>query len=151
MKCVFAIILTAAASFAANIDFSTGQAARLVIGQPYFDSESDSASNTILGAVGGLAFANNLLFVADSNVVGAAPVNNRVVIYQNVSGQLPALTAQLPYNRVCPVCVGTANEVLGQPDFVTTLPQGPSSTTRTTGLNTPEGLAVDAAGEPAGA
>jgi uncharacterized protein (TIGR03437 family) len=122
MKCVFAIILTAAASFAANIDFSTGQAARLVIGQPYFDSESDSASNTILGAVGGVAYANNMLFVADSNVVGAAPVNNRVVIYQNIAGQLPALTAQLPYNRVCPVCVGTANEVLGQPDFITTLP-----------------------------
>jgi uncharacterized protein (TIGR03437 family) len=122
MKCVFAIILTAAASFAANIDFSTGQAARLVIGQPYFDSESDSASNTILGAVGGLAYSNNTLFVVDSNVVGAAPVNNRVVIYQNMSTQLPALTAQLPYNRVCPACVGTANVVLGQPDFVTTLP-----------------------------
>jgi uncharacterized protein (TIGR03437 family) len=122
MKCVFVIILTAAASFAANIDFSTGQAARLVIGQPYFDSESDSASNTILGAVGGLAYANNTLFVADSNVVGAAPVNNRVVIYQNISGQLPALTSQPQYTRVCPVCVGTANVVLGQPDFVTTLP-----------------------------
>jgi uncharacterized protein (TIGR03437 family) len=136
MKCVFAIILTAAASFAANLDFSTGQAARLVIGQPYFDSESDSASNTILGAVGGVAYANNLLFVADSNVVGAAPVNNRVVIYQNISGQLPALTAQLPYNRVCPVCVGTANEVLGQPDFVTTLPI-PCITPDNTSVTTP--------------
>ncbi len=135
MKCVFAIILTAAASFAANIDFSTGQAARLVIGQPYFDSESDSASNTILGAVGGLAFANNTLFVADSNVVGAAPVNNRVVIYQNISSQLPALTSQLPYNRVCPACVGTANVVLGQPDFLTTLPVpciSPDASTSTT-------------------
>ena len=59
MKCVFAIILTAVASFAANIDFGTGQAARLVIGQPYFDSESDSASNTIVGAVGAAILTRN--------------------------------------------------------------------------------------------
>jgi uncharacterized protein (TIGR03437 family) len=136
MKCVFAIILTAVASFAANIDFGTGQAARLVIGQPYFDSESDSASNTIVGAVGGVAYANNMLFVVDSNVVGAAPVNNRVLIYQNISGQLPALTAQLPYKRVCPVCVGTANVVLGEPDFVTTLPV-PCITPDNTSVTTP--------------
>jgi len=163
MKCVFAIILTAAVSFAANLDFGTGQAARLVIGQPYFDSESDSASNTILGAAGGVAYVNNMLFVVDSNVVGAAPVNNRVVIYQNIGGQLPALTSQLQYNRVCPACVGTANVVLGQPDFVTTLPvpcippdttsattptspvcpTNPPTTPQATGMRAPTAVASD--------
>ena len=163
MKCVFAIILTAATSFAADVGFSTGQAARLVIGQPYFDSESDKASKTILGAVSGLAYANNTLFVADSNVVGAAPINNRVVIYHNIHSQLPALTAQLPYNRVCPACVGTADVVLGQPDFETTLPvpcitpdsstvatptspvcpTNPPTTPQATGMRSPTAVASD--------
>jgi len=126
MKCVIAfalILLTAAAGFGqSTATFATGQSARLVIGQPEFDSESDTASQTILGAVSGLAFANNTLFVADSNIVGAAPVNNRVLVYQNVSGQLPAPTAGLEYTTSCPVCVGTANVVLGQSEWTSTLP-----------------------------
>ena len=39
-----------------------------------------------------------------------------------------------------------ADIVIGQPDFVTTLPQGPNFTTRTTGLTSPQGIAVDASG-----
>jgi uncharacterized protein (TIGR03437 family) len=52
--------------------------------------------------------------------VGSYPSNNRVLLFQNLSSQLPAPTAELPYNTKCPVCVGQANVVLGQPDFVTT-------------------------------
>src|SRR5207302_5709928 len=34
--------------------------------------------------------------------------------------QLPSPTAELQYDRKCPVCIGQANVVLGQPDFTTT-------------------------------
>jgi uncharacterized protein (TIGR03437 family) len=39
-----------------------------------------------------------------------------------------------------------ADVVLGQPDFVTTLPQGPGRTARTTGFTAPSGIAVDSKG-----
>ena len=93
-----------------NLTFATGQSARLVIGQPEFDAEMDSASQTVLGSMTGLAFANNTLFVADANIVGSPPVNNRVMIYQNMSQQLPAPNAALQYNTLCPVVRG-----IGQP------------------------------------
>jgi len=46
---------------------------RAVIGQTYFNAQNTGASNTILGAAGGVAFANNTLFVADDNHVGLLP------------------------------------------------------------------------------
>jgi len=146
MKCVITvalILLTAAAGFGQNhrVGFATGQSARLVIGQPQFDAESDTASQTIVGGVSGLAYANNTLFVADANLVGAAPVNNRVLVYQNITGQLPAPNAALEYNTSCPVCLGQANLVLGQADFESTLPAPcvppPSTVTVTTTPTTP--------------
>jgi hypothetical protein len=33
---------------------------------------------------------------------------------------LPQPAAELPYNIKCPVCVGQATLILGQPDFTTT-------------------------------
>jgi len=117
MKCIPVILFCSAALCAA--DFVTGQAARAVIGQVTFTTADPNSSNTVLGAANGIAYAANTLFVADSNIFGAAPVNNRVLMYQNLSSQLPTLTAELPYLTTCPVCVGTANLVLGQPDFVT--------------------------------
>jgi uncharacterized protein (TIGR03437 family) len=126
MKCVTRIslvILTAASGFAQTPGFfATGQSARLVIGQPEFDAESDDATQTIVGAVSGLAYANGTLFVVDSNLVGAAPVNNRVLLFNNLGSQLPPPSAVLSYSTLCPVCVGTASLALGQPDFVSTLP-----------------------------
>jgi len=126
MKCVtpFTLILaTAAAAFSQTpnpFGFATGQSARLVIGQPEFDAESDTASQTIVGSPSGVAFANGMLFVVDSNLVGAAPVNNRVLAFP--SSQLPAPNAALQYNTLCPVCVGSASLVLGQSSFTSTLP-----------------------------
>lgn len=126
MKCVITVVLilsTAATGFGQqNLTFATGQSARLVIGQPEFDAEMDSASQTVLGSMTGLAFANNTLYVADANIVGSPPVNNRVVVYQNMSQQLPAPNAAFQYNTLCPVCVGSANLVLGQSTFAGTLP-----------------------------
>src|SRR5664279_5866544 len=118
MKCIPVFLLCSAAAFAQH--FATGQAARLVIDQTTFTSQDTNSSDTILGSAGGLAYAADTLFVADSNRVGASPINHRVLIFSNLSSQLPAPTAELPYNRKCPVCLGQASVVLGQPDFVTT-------------------------------
>ncbi|MBZ5584354.1 MAG: hypothetical protein LAQ30_19505 [Acidobacteriia bacterium] len=117
MKCISVFLLLAAAGFSA--DFTTGQAARMVIGQPTFTDQDPNSSDVILGAASGLAYAADTLFVADSNRVGAGPSNNRVLMFQNVSGMLPGPTAELSYDRKCPVCLGQATLVLGQPDFTT--------------------------------
>jgi uncharacterized protein (TIGR03437 family) len=118
MKCISIFLLSAAAVCAA--DFTTGQAARLVIGQTTFTSQDSNSSDTILGGASGLAFAADTLFVADSNRVGASPSNHRVLLYQNISGMLPRPTDQLTYSSKCPACVGHATVVLGQPNFSTT-------------------------------
>ena len=101
-------------------EFSTGQAARLLIGQPTFtQQEPGPPTRTVLGAASGLAFANNTLFVADSSRAGAAPDNNRILIYNNVSAFVPVPTAELPQiDDRCPACVGRPDVVVGQKDFV---------------------------------
>jgi uncharacterized protein (TIGR03437 family) len=118
MKFFALFLLATSAGFSA--DLNMGQAARLVIGQTTFTAEESGASQTLLGAVGGVAFVNNTLFVADANRVGAVPVNNRVLIYSNLSSMIPKPTDMLEYTRRCPACVGTASVVLGQKDFTTT-------------------------------
>src|SRR5258705_5403604 len=118
MKCFSVLLLSSASIFAA--DFTTGQAARLVIGQQTFTSQDSNSSDAILGGASGLAYAADTLFVADANRVGAVPSNHRVLIYQGLSSILPSPTAELTYTSKCPVCVGQATTVLGQPDFKTT-------------------------------
>ncbi|MBZ5580099.1 MAG: hypothetical protein LAP40_26360 [Acidobacteriia bacterium] len=125
MKCL--ILFTMAAASVCAADFTTGQAARLVIGQETFTSENTNSSDTILGAASGLAYAGDTLFVADANRVGAAPINHRVLLFKNLSSQLPAPTAELANNRKCPVCLGQASLVLGQPDFTTVTEQVPAT------------------------
>src|SRR5208283_5463233 len=118
MKCISIFILCAAAMGAA--DFTNGQAARLVIGQTTFTSQDPNSSDTILGGMSGLAFAADTLFVADSNYVGSAPSNNRVLLFGGLSSQLPSPTAELPYIRTCPVCLGKATLVLFYSNFIAT-------------------------------
>jgi uncharacterized protein (TIGR03437 family) len=130
--------MAAAAASAQN--FTTGQAARAVIGQATFTDQSPSSSDTVLGAPGGVAYANDTLFVADANRVQASPVNHRVLLFKNLSGQLPLPNAQLTYNRKCPVCVGTATLVLGQPDMTTTTENIPATQN---GLRSPTAVASD--------
>jgi hypothetical protein len=115
MKSVSLFLLTAAAGLCA--EFTTGQAARLAIGQIHFTREEYGASEYVLGGVSGLAYGNNTLFIADANRVGSIPINNRVLIYRDISSQLPKPTDELFYTSKCPVCVGKADVVLGQPDF----------------------------------
>ena len=123
MKCFSVFLLSAAAVCAA--DFATGQAARAVIGQVTFTDEDPNSSDTVLGGISGLAFAADTLFVADANRVGALNSNHRVLLFQGISSQVPTPAAELPptaglsAGSQCPVCVGQATVVLGQPDFST--------------------------------
>lgn len=117
----FAILL-ATATVALPADFFTGQAARLVIGQETFTAQGSNLNANTLGGVGGVAFANNMLFVTDSNRVSAGPLNHRVVIYRNVAGEITLpVNAEVPQTpgKTCPACRGTASIVLGQTDFST--------------------------------
>ena len=120
MKCTSVFILSAATLFAQGADLTTGQAARLVIGQSTFTSQDTNSSDVVVGGVSGIAFAGDTLFVADSNRVGAAPSNHRILLFKNASSQFPSPSAESTYNRKCPVCLGKATVVLGQPDFTTT-------------------------------
>src|SRR5205823_14104470 len=61
--------------------FTNGQAARIGIGQLAFTFGASGAQQWLLGGASGVAYANNLLFVADSNVLAATPNNNRVLIF----------------------------------------------------------------------
>ena len=123
-------------------DFHTGQAARLVIGQTTFSDGATGTSNTQLGSPSGVAYANNQLFIADANRLGGTPQNNRVLIYSNLSGQVPVppdeMTSATGIAATCPACVGVANVVLGQPSFTTSDP-GLSAT----GMRTPVAVASD--------
>src|ERR1700736_6212392 len=130
------LFLCAAAGMAA--DFTTGQAARMVIGQRTFTVAEQGASQSMIGAPGGIAYANNSLFVADSNRVGAVPVNNRVLIYNNISSAFPAPGQEAPQGRRCTVCGGKASVVLGQPDFTKTDPVATQA-----GMRLPTDVATD--------
>ncbi|MGA7241324.1 MAG: IPT/TIG domain-containing protein [Bryobacteraceae bacterium] len=138
MKWICVLFLIAAACFAS--DFTNGQAARLVIGQTSFTAADPNSSNTIIGGASGVAYAADTLFIADDNRIGAVPDNNRVLILPNLSGMLPSPTASLAYNSLCPICVGTAAVVLGQPDFNTTTT---NLTTTQNNIRLPTAIASD--------
>ena len=65
--------------------FATGQAARLVIGQPNFTAQNFGASNVLLGSPSGIAFVNGVLWVADANRLSALPDNNRVLRFSDTN------------------------------------------------------------------
>ncbi len=116
------------------------QGARLVIGQDSFTRQNPVSSREVLGAAQGVAFAGNRLFVADGNRIGALPVNNRVLIYNNVSGFVPRPDTLLPQDRTCPACIGLPDTVLGQADFDAT---ASSDLPDTPGLNNPSAVHSD--------
>ena len=126
-----------------------GQAARAVIGRLSFDRGQLGVSNQLLGGVSGLAYSNGYLFIADSNRVGAqadpsVPTtnNNRVVMYY--TSQFPFPTQDIhdsgfpAQDTICPVCGFPAQNVLGQPNFVSTA-SGLSATT----MYTPTAVATN--------
>jgi hypothetical protein len=91
----------------------------------------------LVGAAQGIAFANGTLIVADANRQGGFPVNHRVLIYKDITSQFPGPHDEIVQNGTpCPICLGYqpgnappagtpwtgATTVLGQPDFVSYLP-----------------------------
>jgi hypothetical protein len=128
MKRLGFLFVSLSAAFAqSQVDFLTGQAARQIIGQPTFTFQGMGQPSPFqLGAAQAVAYANNTLFVVDSNLHGLLqPNNNRVLIYNNVSNFIYNPTVEVPQGGRCPVCVGTpsvgqASLVLGQPNFATT-------------------------------
>ncbi len=149
MKRLGFLFLSLSAVFAQEpaVNFLTGQAARITIGQATFTDElSGTPSAYQVGAVDGVAYANNNLFVVDAIhlIVSGLPINNRVLIYNNISQYIYNPTAEVPQGSRCPVCVGTpsvggANVVLGQPDFATTT----DPYTTQSGFRNPTGVATD--------
>ena len=117
--------------------FSTGQAARLVIGQANFTAGNFGATNSLLGSPSGLAYANGVLWVVDANRLGGSPNNNRVLRFSDV-GTYPGPTQDptIP-GSLCGVCRGAASLVLGQPDFVSN-----NFTLSATGLRSPNAIAT---------
>ena len=100
--------------------FVNGQAARAVIGQTTFTTGNPTASQQTVGGVSGLAYANNKLFVADSNVAGATPQNNRVLQFD--TSKIPSPHADLttnftPPDSECYLCGYSAINVLGQANY----------------------------------
>jgi uncharacterized protein (TIGR03437 family) len=146
-----ALLLLTAGLVSAQQQFSTAQAARLVIGQPRFSSQRSEVAQTLVGAAQGIAFANGTLIVADANRQGGFPVNHRVLIYKDIASQFPGPHDEIVQNGTpCPICLGYApgnappggtpwtgaTTVLGQPDFLSYLPNqsttvnaAPSATT----------------------
>ena len=123
---------------AADPVWVNGQAARLVIGQPHFTRQAPVSSQETIGGAAGIGLAGDRLFIADGNKIGSTPVNDRVLIYNNLSGFLPAVDAELPQadGDFCPVCVGIPETVLGQTDFDSFDPS-------LTGMQNPTGVASD--------
>jgi uncharacterized protein (TIGR03437 family) len=104
--------------------YITYQAARLVLGQTTFTSQeffgdptTFANPQTLMGSAQGVAFGGDTLFVADSNRFGLLPVDNRVVMFTGMSQNFPQPTDELADTQRCPVCLGTEQIVLGQPDF----------------------------------
>jgi hypothetical protein len=115
MRHLAVLLLAASGGFAA--DFATGQAARLVIGQPTFPEQSTDWSKTsILGGSGAVAFGNGVLVVGDVNRLAAGPINPRVLIYRGINQQLPDPTAEIPKvdGVRCPACLGQPSMILGK-------------------------------------
>lgn len=118
--------------------FSTGQAARLVIGQTNFTAGNYGVTSQLLGSPSGLAYANGVLWVADSNRLGGTPDNNRVLRFSDVATYpSPTQDPTIP-GSLCGVCRGSASMVLGQPDFISN-----NYTLTSSGMRNPTGIATD--------
>ena len=147
MRVWFLYLLVASVCSAA--DFTTGQAARALIGQSNFTATTPGATAVLVGGISGIAYGADTLFVADSNRFGsygssdgngnAVVNNNRVLMFTHISNTVPPPTAQFNLTaNTCSICVGAASLVLGQPDFVST-----SYSITAKGLRTPTSVATD--------
>lgn len=116
MKLPALLLLCVSAPLVFGQTFVTGQAARAAIGQYSFSRGDTYATQQVLGAVGGLAWANGTLYVADDNHVGATPNNNRVMMFNTaqIPGPHDDLSGVTPFNKFCALCGYPAYNVIGQ-------------------------------------
>ncbi len=138
LQALAACVCVAMSANAQTPVFNTGQGAHLVIGQTSFTSGNYGASNLLLGSPSGVAYANGVLWVVDSNRLGATPNNNRILRFNDVSSY-PSLTdlPDIPGSN-CGVCRGQASLVLGQSDFNTF-----TSGLTASSVRNPTGIATD--------
>ncbi len=137
-------------------NFVNGQAARAEFGQNTFTFVGAIPNQTILGGLSGLAWANGILYVADSNEQGIYPQDNRVVMFN--TNLVPAPTADIThaYNYSpypCTVCAFPATYELGQPSFANgqpfnssnpnSFPQGLDNNPANSNMRTPTAVATD--------
>ncbi len=114
------LFLISVCALQAQQNLVTGQASRAVFGQTTFTVANTLPSQQILGGVSGLAYANGILFVADSNTIAAAPQDNRVLMFDTTN--IPDAHADLttnytPPSSSCYLCGFKAVNSLGQPTF----------------------------------
>jgi uncharacterized protein (TIGR03437 family) len=147
MRALFVFLLACTASQAQ--DFTSGQAARALIGQTTFTATTPGATASLVGGISGIAYGADTLFVADSNRFGSfgapdgsgnpTPNNNRVMMFTGLSNAIPQPTANFALtSNPCPICVGSASLVLGQPDFNST-----TYNITAKGMRTPTAVATD--------
>ncbi len=118
--------------------FSTGQAARIVVGQTTFTTADYGATNALIGSPGGVAYANGVLWVVDADRLGATPSNNRVLRFSDTSTYPTPAEDPTVFGSTCGVCRGRASLVLGQPDFISS-----NSNAGPSGMRNPTGVATD--------
>ena len=98
------LALSVPARLGAEPAWVTNQGARLVVGQPSFTRQAPLSSRETIGGVAGVAYGGDVLVIADGNRVGSQPVNNRVLVYRNVSSFVPGPGAELEQTSLCPAC-----------------------------------------------
>ncbi|MBV9084489.1 MAG: hypothetical protein JOZ62_17585, partial [Acidobacteriaceae bacterium] len=110
------------APFLKATTFTNGQAARAAIGQYSFTFANSTPGIQIIGGAGGLAYARGTLFVADDDVAGGNPNNNRVLMFDTtaIPGPYVDLSTLGVFDGSCNVCGYPAYNVLGQVDFTST-------------------------------
>src|SRR5262249_41222984 len=118
--------------------FTTGQAARLGVGQKNFTQGEFGASTKLLGAPSAIALSPGTLCVVDSNRLCPSPNNNRVIRFSDLATYPSPTESPEIIGSTCGVCRGEASLVLGQPDFITT-----NANLSGTGLRSPNGIATD--------
>jgi len=123
--------------------FLTGQSARAEFGQDNFTAQADDQQvetdvtvneESHLGGVSGLAYANSLLFVVDSNRLGSTPDDDRVMVYPTAA--IPLRTAKLTqdtYLSPCAVCAVQPSFALGLHDDTDDPVNNPNAPAGTTG------------------
>lgn len=151
-KFIFALVFLPLCSLVCEAQFTNGQAARAEIGQQSFTYGFDGISQNVLGGASGLAYTNGLLYVADSNRIGASSQNNRIMVFDTT--QIPALRqdtlSAVHPSSSCWVCGFTATNLYGEIDYATPYPGrdalpklGPAGGNSTGSMQTPTAVATD--------